>query len=260
MHSPPKKYLGQHFLRSQQVLAKILEAAEITAKDVVLEIGPGTGILTEALAEKAKKVFAVEKDEGLVRFLQRKFFSQKNLKIIRGDILDFNPTHFALRTKHYKVVANIPYYLTGRLLRLMFENWPQPKLAVLMLQKEVSQRICARPPRMSLLAASIQYFSEPKIVSFVPRQAFSPMPKVDSAIIRLRPKIKNEKLKVKNEFFEIVRAGFKHPRKLLLKNLSRRFGQEKMRQIFEALHLNPQARAAEISLETWLKMVKLLQK
>src|SRR3990167_10971638 len=142
----PKKYLGQHFLKNKKILEEIARLAELSKKDIVLEIGPGHGELTEFLAQAAGKVIAVEKDRELIPFLEEKFKNQKNVKIISGDILKIRN----LRVKNYKIVANIPYYITSRFLRTFLEAKNKPKLMVLMVQYEVAKRICAKPPGMNL--------------------------------------------------------------------------------------------------------------
>ena len=177
------KRLGQHFLKNKKILEEMARTAEITKNDIVLEVGPGLGSLTEILATRAKKVIAVEKDCDLIPILRDKFLNYKNVEIIAGDILQiFN------QFKNYKIVANIPYYITSRFLRLFLsETKFRTKLMVLMVQKEVAERICAKPPRMNLLALSVQLYAKPEIIRKVSRGQFSPPPKVDSAIIKLTP-------------------------------------------------------------------------
>src|SRR3990167_7847184 len=165
----PKKYLGQHFLKNKKILEEIARLAELSKKDIVLEIGPGHGELTEFLAQAAGKVIAVEKDRELIPFLEEKFKNQKNVKIISGDILKIRN----LRVKNYKIVANIPYYIASRFLRTFLEANPptggKPKFMVLMVQYEVAKRICAKPPEMNLLALSVQAYGQPKFIRKVSR-------------------------------------------------------------------------------------------
>ncbi|MGC8651450.1 MAG: 16S rRNA (adenine(1518)-N(6)/adenine(1519)-N(6))-dimethyltransferase RsmA, partial [Minisyncoccia bacterium] len=188
----PKKWLGQVFLKNKVFLSKIIKAGGISSKDVVLEVGPGKGVLTETLLQVGAKVLAIEKDPQLVKFLQEKFKNHKNLTIIGADIRDFLKnksfyTKYKIQNTEYKVVGNIPYYLTSHLLRLLLELEKKPQIIVLMIQKEVAQRIIAQPPKMNLLAVSIQFFAKPEIIAYVPKSAFWPQPKVDSAIIKLTP-------------------------------------------------------------------------
>lgn len=213
------KYLGQHFLTNKKIVSDIISAGEISKKDIILEVGPGKGVLTEALAEKAKKVIAVEKDKELVQFLKEKFKNQKNIEIIYGDILKVDIKNYGLRTMDYKLIANIPYYITSRFLRIFLsETKFRPSLMVLMVQKEVAERIVAKNNKESLLSLSVKAYGKPEIIKIVRKGNFSPPPKVDSAIIKIsdisdkwfnKNKIKEEK------FFEILRKTFQQKRKML---------------------------------------------
>ena len=262
----PKKSLGQNLLVNQGVLNKIIVAAEIKKDDIILEVGPGTGNLTKKLASAAKEVIAVEKDGRLIDQLKTKFSENGNVKIIEGDILEFNPEAYSLKSGEYKIVANIPYYITSHFLRIIFESagWrmAQPKLIVLMIQKEVAQRIMAKPPHMNLLALSVQFYAEPKIISSVSRGSFQPMPKVDSAIIKLETRDTRHETREKQEkLFEIIRAGFSEKRKQLIGNLAKNFGatKEKIKNILSSAGIKENARAENLSLEEWQKLAKLLQ-
>ncbi len=251
-----KKSLGQYFLFDQRILQKIIKAGKLVAEDIVLEIGPGTGILTSILSEHSKKVVAVEKDRELCNFLKNKFLNQKNIEIICGDILKINPYNLGLKSNRFKLVANIPYYITGRLLRQIFTTWPKPSLAVLMLQKEVAERIVAKPPKMNRLSAICQYFSSPQIVSFVKRSSFRPIPKVDSAIVVL----KNIKpYKPEDKFVErIISIGFTHPRKLLSTNLASNFSKEKIKEALSKLRYPKTIRPAELAVEDWWNLSTII--
>ena len=254
----PKKRLGQVFLKNKAFLSKIIKAGGISSKDTVLEIGPGKGVLTEALLRAKAKVIAIEKDPQLVDFLKEKFKTNKNLTLIQADIRDFLKKQDFYT--EYKVVGNIPYYLTSHLIHLLLELKHKPEIIILMIQKEVAQRIVAQPPKMNLLAVSVQFYSQPEIISYVPKSAFWPQPKVDSAIIKLTP------LSVivypakggadeatKQSFFKVVKAGFSHPRKLLISNLSQTFKipKNKLQNIFQKLNLPFNIRAQNLSLENW---------
>ena len=257
----PKKSLGQNFLVNRGVLDKIVAAAEIQKDDIILEVGPGTGNLTEKLASVAKKVIAVEKDRRLIGQLKIKFEKNGNIEIIEKDILKFNPEQYSLKNGGYKIVANIPYYITSHFLKTVFTKWLQPKLIVLMIQKEVAQRIMAKPPHMNLLALSVQFYAEPKIVGYVSRGSFQPMPKVDSAIIKLTPKNNNRLLTIDNgHFFKVIRAGFSEKRKQLLNNLAKNFDttKEKIKNIFSSAGIKEKARAENLSLQEWEKLAELL--
>ena len=216
-----KKYLGQHFLKNKKILEEIARLAGLAKKDIVLEIGPGHGELTEFLAQAAGKVIAVEKDRELIPFLEEKFKNQKNVKIISGDILKIRN----LRVKNYKIVANIPYYITSRFLRTFLEANPptggKPKLMVLMVQYEVAKRICAKPPEMNLLALSVQAYARPKFIRKVSRGNFSPPPEVDSAVIKIL--VKSRASNKTEKMLELARRAFQQKRKMLrhsLKNIT----------------------------------------
>jgi 16S rRNA (adenine1518-N6/adenine1519-N6)-dimethyltransferase len=252
----PIKRLGQNFLIDKNVLRKIAEAAELSKRDVVLEVGPGIGNLTIELAKKVKKVIAVEKDERIVEILKERLKEEriKNVEIVNEDILKFLPS-FKPRGS-YKVVANIPYYLTSRLIRNLLEAKRRPRLIVLMIQKEVAQRICAKPPNMNLLAVSVQFYAKPEIVFFVSKNCFWPRPKVDSAIIKISSIKKQKATKEEKLFFKIVKAGFSHPRKQLINNLSK--GLKKNKKIIKEWLLNcgisPDKRAENLSIEEWKRL------
>jgi len=273
-HFSPKKFLGQNFLISKNVLRKIVQVAKISKKDTILEIGPGIGNLTIELARKAKKVIAVEKDRRMIEILKEalKSSSVQNVQIVQGDILKLNPKSYLLNTKFYKLVANIPYYLTSRLIRKFLEEKRKPKLMVLMVQKEVAQRICAlpakvfakqkfrraSPQKMNLLAVSVQFYAKPEIISFVSKNCFFPRPKVESAII----KISNPKCQIPKPegelFFKIVKAGFSQPRKQLVNNLSKmlKLDKEKARNWLLENKIKPTQRAETLKIEDWLKLTK----
>lgn len=252
--------LGQHFLKSEKIVDKIIEAAEIKKSDVILEIGPGRGVLTEALLKKSKKVISIEKDEQLVEYLKEKFKDCKNLELIHDDILKINPFD-KLRVKNYKVVANIPYYITGAILKKFLSNEYQPSLMVLMVQKEVAKRIVAKPPQMSVLSVSVQAYGQPKIISYVPKGHFSPPPKVDSAIIKIENISKdffnqlsrlNLDSSIEKAFFGMAKKGFSHKRKMLKNNLN--ISEETLKKC----GISTKCRAQELGLEDWGKLYKQL--
>ena len=249
----PKKQLGQHWLRQKSVLNKIINTADVKKDDLIIEIGPGLGILTKELAKKAGKVISIEKDLALIPILKNNLQGLKNIEIISGDAIRMSFGNF----KNYKVVANLPYYAATAIIRKLLESKIKPKLMVLMLQKEVAQRICAKPPKMSLLGISVQLYAKVKIIDYVSKNAFWPKPIVDSAVIKLE--IKNSKLKVnKDLFFKIIKAGFSQPRKQLLNNLSKGLDlpKEEIKNWLEDNGINPSKRGQDLDLKDWLSLVR----
>lgn len=246
----PKKSLGQHFLVQEGVLEKIVRTAELSRDDTVLEIGPGTGNLTRKLAEKAGRVIAVEKDRNMIPSLRH---LADNVEVMEGDALEQVPQ---VAGRYTKVVANIPYYITGRLLRVLLKE--RFSLLVLLLQKEVAKRICATPPSMNLLAVSVQAYGAPSVEFSVSKGSFSPPPTVDSAVVKIIPH-KNS-LPREHAFFTIVRAGFSHPRKQLAGNLLEniRIERKVLQEYFKELDIKPTARAQELSLSQWHKLSEVL--
>ena len=247
------KKLGQVFLRDKNILRNIVEAGKLNKNDVVLEIGAGFGNLTEKLVEKVKKVFAVEKDRRLCQFLREKFKKRKGVKIIEGDIRDCLET-LSKNLKDYKILGNIPYYLTSNLLERIFKLKNQPKLIVFMVQKEVAKRIVASPPEMNRLAILVQFFARAEIFHYVSKNCFFPKPKVDSAILRIFPKkplFENEEV-----FFKVVKAGFSHPRKKILKNLSKGLCLEKevVKRVLKICKIKEEERAERLSLKDWINL------
>lgn len=245
-----KKSLGQNFLKSKMFLQKITEAGEILPTDTILEIGPGKGALTEKLLEKARKVIAVEKDESLIRILEERFkkeIEDKKLFLISADILNYEP-----RGK-YKIIANIPYNITGAILKKFLTAKTQPERMVLLLQHEVAKRIIANDKKETVLSISVKAYGEPKIIDKVSARYFSPAPKVNSAILLVK-NISREffiKNKLKEEdFWLLVKKGFAHKRKKLSGNLKK----EKI-----SLPISFQDKRAEnLTLEDWKTLASLL--
>ena len=247
-----KKSLGQNFLKSEPALREIIKAGEISPTDIILEIGPGKGALTNKLLGARCKVLAVEKDRELYELLKIKFekeISSGQLNLIHGDILEFQITNYEL--KKYKLIANIPYNITGAILKKFFTEKNQPEAMVLMVQHEVAKRIIARDNKESILSISVKAYGNPKMIMKVPARYFSPAPKVDSAVIS----IKNISRKVfienkinEEKFWEIVRAGFAHKRKKLFSNLRGL--------VQNNTEIPENARAEDLTLEDWIKLAK----
>jgi 16S rRNA (adenine1518-N6/adenine1519-N6)-dimethyltransferase len=245
----PRKGLGQHFLRDRTFLRHIIAAADLSGEDQVIEVGPGTGVLTDALAEAARSVLAVELDDALAERLSNRFRDNEKVRVMAGNALDLDPCeHFK---SPYKLVANIPYYITGPLVRHFLETTCQPELAVLMVQRAVAERMAAGPGKMSLFGISVQYYAAVKIVARVPASAFYPRPKVDSAIVRLspyRPFVGDNAI-----FFDVVRAGFSTRRKQLHNSLAAGLQIEKpdADALLHAAGIDPTTRAEALTLGDW---------
>jgi 16S rRNA (adenine1518-N6/adenine1519-N6)-dimethyltransferase len=258
----PKKSLGQNFLVDKTHRDRIIAAAELTPKDVVLEIGPGHGVLTQRLAETAGWVVAVELDDRLIDQLRQQFAHQPQVQIVHGDMLALDPVELVRNATgapagsppSYKVVANLPYYITSAALRQLLEATVRPALAVVMVQKEVAERICAQPGDLSLLAVSVQFYAQPKIIDRVPAGAFHPRPKVDSAVLRLAIRPQPAVADVAPaQFFRVVRAGFGQKRKQLLNTLSAGLHLSKTTAAAALAQagIDPTRRAETLSLDEW---------
>jgi 16S rRNA (adenine1518-N6/adenine1519-N6)-dimethyltransferase len=248
----PRK-LGQHFLKNPAVARAMAQALDLKPGDVVVEIGPGQGQLTQALvtAGAGIKIIAIEKDPALAEEARQRFKDNPAIQIASGDALkELQATSYKLQAISYKVTGNIPYYITGRLLRIIGELDPRPELAVLMVQKEVAERIVAGPPRMNRLAASVQFWAEPRIVRNVGRKEFNPAPEVDSAVILLQaretaPPATSEDAAA---FYRAVRTLFAQPRKTVLNNLKSGLGDEKAVEILERWGVDLRARPQVLSI------------
>lgn len=255
-----KKSLGQHFLNSPKTIADMVSASKVEKKDFILEIGPGEGVLTSALLKTGAKIVAVEKDDRLISVLQEKFSKEialKQFELVHADILDCDLDKIV--DKSYKVVANIPYYITGLIIRTFLENDKQPESMTLLVQKEVAERIVAKNGKESLFSISVKIYGEPKIIRTVGRGAFSPQPNVDSAVLFIE-KISRKKLAAvdKKKFFEILHAGFAHKRKQLLPNLTAIYKKEILADTFGKIGLNKNCRAEDLKTETWIKLCDIM--
>lgn len=286
----PSKYYGQNFLINKGILEKIINASEIKKDDIILEVGPGPGALTKKLSKKAKRVIVVEKDRNMIKILEKVLKEEniKNVKVINEDILKLDlgktickgfsklsavggkseekkkpyskSTALSIEAfyeqmrqvrKPYKLVANIPYYLTSALIRKFLEEKTPPKKIILMIQKEVAQRICKKN-KMSLLSLSVQFYAKPKILFYVSKGSFFPAPKVDSAVIEIIPK---KTTPMESEiFFKFIKAGFSSPRKQLASNLAENYdlSKDNFKKIFEKINLDPRIRAEDLTLKNWI--------
>lgn len=252
----PLKRLGQNFLVSKNVLKRIVDAAQLESDDTVLEIGPGTGFLTRELAAKAKKVIAVEKDPRMLAVLAESLQNFKNVAVVRGDVLKLK----LQLPQSYKVVGNLPFYITAPAIRMFLEAAKvKPQLMVLVVQKEVGQRICAKPPRMSLLSTAVQFYADAELLFNINKKSFWPRPKVDAAVIKITPH--PPLIGDDGTFFKIVKAGFSQPRKQLINNLSKNLKIDKMEMRGFLLEngLKPEQRAESLSLRDWINLSEKLK-
>ena len=263
----PRKSLGQHFLIDETVLERILSAAELSPGDIVVEVGPGLGILTEGLAKQGAQVIAVELDRKLVALLKRRLAAFPDVKIINADILRITPRQI-LESKSavsalfqgYRVMANLPYYITSPLLRHFFEALPRPSEMIVMVQKEVGEAMVATPGDMSLLSVKTQFYSKPSIVSYVPPSSFYPPPKVDSVILRLDV-YSQPPIDIPNpaSFFDVVMHGFSSPRKQLRNSLAHSLDMppSQVTLLLEKTGVEGERRAETLSLEEWRELWKI---
>lgn len=281
-----KKSLGQNFLKSKQALRDIVNAGKVSDNDTVLEIGPGMGVLTQVLLDTGANVIAIEKDDRLIEKLEETFtdyIQRRQLTIIHGDALEFDPA--CLHASHklqdsklhknpdktkeraqrdvfnYKLIANIPYYITGEIIQKFLSTEYQPSAMVLLVQKEVAERIVTRDKKESILSLSVKAYGTPKYISTVKKQYFSPQPKVDSAIIAIEnitPLSSSQKQnsgkdnkKFESHFFNVIKTGFAHKRKKVLSNLKEKFD-------VSSLNIPENTRAEELGIERWLEIAEKL--
>ena len=249
-----KKGLGQNFLIEGGVLKKIAAAAELTPTDTVIEVGPGLGVLTETLLEQAGKVIAIELDDHLADILKIRFAGVDKITVINDDVLKVNPADILGKETNYKVVANLPYYITSAVIRHFLEAPVKPNTLVLMVQKEVAKQITAQPGEMSLLSVSVQLYGKPTVVGKVSAHCFYPAPNVDSAILKIavypRPKIETDDI---TGFFDIARAGFSANRKQLVNSLANglKVTKAEIIPVLEKAGIDPQRRAESLTIDEW---------
>jgi len=262
----PKKRLGQHFLIDKAVLERILAAAKLSPGDIVIEVGPGLGILTEGLARRGARIIAVELDSKLVTLLKKRLAALSDVKIVHADILKVTPWQLLQDNlpatelvRGYKVIANLPYYITSPVLSHFLEAQSRPSEMVVMVQEEVGEAIAAAPGKMRLLSVKAQFYSKPAIISRVPAVSFYPPPKVDSVILRLavysRPPIEVSDVA---SFFDIVMHGFSSPRKQLRNSLahSLQMSPSQVASLLEQARIEAKRRAETLSLEEWRELWK----
>jgi len=266
-----KKSLGQHFLRSEKALSQIIDAGDIKADDIVLEIGPGEGVLTERLLALSGKVIAIEKDRELIPKLTERFaekIKSGKLILLNEDILKFNPTNYSLLTTNsYKLIANIPYYITGAIFEKFLSSQNQPSIMVVLIQKEVAERIVTRNGKQSILSVAVKVYGEPKIVARVPRGAFAPAPTVDSAILSIEnisrdfftSSAVDEVNLDEDQFFSVLKAVFGKKRAQLGRSLGEYLkNKEKALEIIKSVGLDPKIRPEDMELLDWKNITRCI--
>ncbi len=249
----PLKRLGQNFLVDQEAVERITEAAGLKPTDIALEIGPGVGAITQELAKKAKKVVAVEKDYKMVEVLEETLLNSENVEVIRGDILKLDVAPYS----NYKVIGNLPFYITAPVIRRFLElAQAKPLFMVLVVQKEVGQRICAKPPKMSILGNAVQFYGTPEILFYISKKSFWPQPEVNAAVIKITPRPRL--MRDSQTFFKIMKAGFLQPRKQLINNLSKglKIDKKKVETWLLKNNIAPHQRAETLELTDWLNLTR----
>ena len=272
------KSLGQNFLIDEEVLEKIIACSNLNDEDAVIEIGPGLGTLTEELSKRCRKVVAIEKDNKIAELLKRKMCCHmqtvetqhccvstdrciENTKVINNDILQMNiseliPEYF--QNRKYKLISNIPYYITSPIIKMFLESDVQPEMIVLLMQKEVAQRICAKPGKLSMIALGVQTYGDPEIIDLVKNTSFYPCPKVDSAILKIGNIKKDHSKEYYQQLFRIMKIGFSSKRKKLVNNFSSGFqlDKEQSEKILLKAGIDTNVRAQELSLDDWERLIE----
>ena len=256
----PRKSLGQHFLVDQGALNQVVGAADLELEDIVVEIGPGSGLLTKLLVKKVSKVYALELDKGLASHLRNTMGATANLVVMQGDA---RTVDLGLFPESYKMVANLPYYAAVPILRKFLEAPSPPDLIVVTVQKEVAESITADPGKMRLLSVAVQVFGRPSIVGYIHPRSFNPVPKVTSAIVRIEPYEREDRPVLGDEgFFKVVRGGFSAPRKHLRNSLAQGLGLtgELAESILREGGIEPSLRAEALHLQDWGKIREICRR
>lgn len=247
------KSYGQHFLVDKNILQQIVNGGDITPADFILEIGAGEGILTTELAKAAKNVLSLEIDQRLFKILAEKFSAFNNVEIKNEDVLKLDPQ---VLPKGYKIISNIPYNISSKILEKFLTTQNQPALIVLLVQKELAQRVCAKKGDRSFLSVLVQYFGEPEILKIVSRFSFSPPPQVESAILKISNIKRRLKEREEKNFFKLVKIGFSQKRKMLKKNLKSFLDEKTITQCLTEAGIDLNSRAEEVEVEQWLILAK----
>jgi len=262
---PPSKRLGQHFLVDAKIRDAIIAAARIRSDDVVLEIGPGLGVLTQKMIKKTNKLIVVEQDKKLIPYLRETF--GPSISVIQSDILalsnnqiaDYSKSKSNVSDGSYRIVSNIPYNITGAIIKKFVSNTgPKPKDMLILVQKEVAERVCAKPGKLSLLGLSVQIFAEPKIMFSVLRESFWPVPKVDSCLLKIGSISEDTRYRIRDfdHFWRIIRIGFSAPRKQLQNNLSSGLflNRKQVSMAMDLAGISEKSRAQELSITHWIRL------
>jgi 16S rRNA (adenine1518-N6/adenine1519-N6)-dimethyltransferase len=252
----PEKSKGQNFLINQGVIDRIIDFAKISKNDHILEVGPGLGVLTSELLGRAGKLTAVELEDKLIGYLESRFKNESSFELIHDDILKLL-TDKEFDLGDYRVIANLPYAISSRFLRLILERKNKPSEMILMLQKEVGERIVAKPSKMSVLSVMVQFYSEPEILFKVSKKNYWPEPKVDSVVMRLN--VRSELPDIdERKFFKVVKVGFSAKRKMLKNNLGNVYETQKIAKAMEKLSLDSKIRPEGLAVQSWVELAKLI--
>jgi len=264
----PNRKLGQHFLVDKNILDKIIEFADLRKSDVVLEIGAGVGTLTRELAKQVKKVVAVEMDKGLCEILRETTKEFGNIEIVCRDILKVPSESLPKKTaasgdntsaiQDFKLIANLPYQITSPVLKEFLVSQHRPEMMLLLVQKEVAEKICAKPPNMSRISVLVQFYSQPEVLAQVSKNCFWPKPEITSNILKIKVYSKSPFKIDEKKFFQIVRIGFSSPRKQLINNLSSGLHKDKkyVKIWLEKAGIKPERRAETLTVEEWVRLTK----
>ncbi|MFO0743933.1 MAG: 16S rRNA (adenine(1518)-N(6)/adenine(1519)-N(6))-dimethyltransferase RsmA [Candidatus Paceibacterota bacterium] len=257
----PKKSLGQNFLNNQKAIFEIIKAGEIVKGENILEIGPGKGALTEKILEAGGKVLAIEKDSDLIAFLTEKFekeIKNKSFSLIEGDILEIDIEKIFKKDEKYKIIANIPYYITGAIIEKFLSINKKPEKMVLLMQKEVAERIIAKDKKESILSLATKLYGNVKMVYKVSAGSFFPKPKVDSAVISIDLYKEQINKELEKQYLNLVKKSFTHKRKIMIGNLKNEIKNVDWEEIFKKLKINTKIRAEDLSKDDFIKITNLI--
>lgn len=253
-----KKQFGQNFLKNKSAAKKLVDSLDLTKEDVVIEIGPGHGAVTELILPKVKKLIAIEIDEELIGHLKYKFKKYESFELINKDVLKIENEELGMKKKEYKVIGSLPYNISKPIIKKFLTEEPKPSTMSFIIQKEVAEDYAADAPRATFLSNFAKVYSEAEYIETVKASDFHPMPKVDGGIVKFR--INNERMVKDGELVKFIKIGFSSPRKILMNNLSNLpdLSKEELATIFTDLKINPKARAAELPFETWVTLFNKL--